>query len=80
MTELLKNTDLVAQILSLRLAVLFHHARRAIDTPRITLKAGRAIEFGVAKRWLKGHPLTAHLLTVERQEWAALRHPWRPKA
>jgi len=79
MTELLNNIDLVAQILALRLAVLFHHARRAIDTPRITLKAGRTIKFGVSKRWLKLHPLTTHLLGVEREEWAALRHPWRPK-
>ena len=79
MTELLEETDLVAQILSVRLAVLFHHARRAIDAPRITLKAGRTIRFGVAKRWLKVHPLTAHLLAVEREEWAALRHPWRSK-
>jgi exopolyphosphatase / guanosine-5'-triphosphate,3'-diphosphate pyrophosphatase len=79
MTELLRNIDLVAQILALRLAVLFHHARREIDTPRITLKAGRTIKFGVSKRWLKLHPLTTHLLGVEREEWAALRHPWRPK-
>ena len=79
MTELLTNTDLVAQILSLRLAVLIHHARRAIDTPRIALKAGRAIKFGIAKRWLKVHPLTTHLLDVEREEWKALGHPWKSK-
>jgi exopolyphosphatase / guanosine-5'-triphosphate,3'-diphosphate pyrophosphatase len=80
MTELLTNIDLVAQILSLRLAVLFHHARRAIDTPRIALKAGHSIKFGVAKRWLKVHPLTSHLLDVEREEWKALGYPWRTKA
>ena len=38
--------DIVAQVLALRLAVLFHHARRPIDTPRIVLKSGRTIGFG----------------------------------
>ena len=32
----------------LRLAVLFHHARRAIDAPRIALKSGRTVHFGVS--------------------------------
>jgi exopolyphosphatase / guanosine-5'-triphosphate,3'-diphosphate pyrophosphatase len=79
MADLLANTDLRAQVLALRLAVLFHHARREIDTPRIALTVGRTIKFGVAKRWLKAHPLTTHLLEIERGEWGALRHPWRPK-
>jgi exopolyphosphatase/guanosine-5'-triphosphate,3'-diphosphate pyrophosphatase len=73
----LADPDFAAQLLSLRLAVLFHHARRAIDTPRITLAMDRPIRFGVAARWLKAHPLTAHLLEKERLEWAALKRPWR---
>ena len=73
----LADPDFAAQLISLRLAVLFHHARRAIDVPRIALSMGRPIRVGVAARWLKAHPLTAHLLAKERSEWAALKRPWR---
>ena len=71
-TPLLADDDFAAQVLALRLAVLFHHARRAIDMPRITLAVGRQIRFATSKRWLKAHPLTERLLEVERDEWAAL--------
>ena len=74
--DALNTPDHVAQMLALRLAVLFHHARRAIDTPRIVCKVGRGIRFLVAKRWLGAHPLTLHLLAKERGEWAALGHRW----
>ena len=77
MADLLADRDAIAQILALRLAVLFHHARRAIDPPRIALKCARTIRFGIAKRWLAAHPLTSHLLDVEREEWADLGFPWR---
>ena len=77
MAPALPDTDTRAQVLALRLAVLFHHARREIDTPRIALKAGRSIHFGVSAKWLKGHPLTLHLLVMERDEWAALGLRWR---
>jgi exopolyphosphatase/guanosine-5'-triphosphate,3'-diphosphate pyrophosphatase len=77
MADVLGPDDIAAQVLALRLAVLFHHARRSIDAPRIGLKVGRPIKFGIAKRWLKAHPLTAHLLEIEYQEWKALGRPWR---
>ena len=77
MEPALHNADNIAQVLALRLAVLFHHARRAIDAPRIALTAGRTIRFGVSVRWLKRHPLTLHLLTVEREEWETLGVRWR---
>ena len=77
MAGLVSRKDLAAQVLALRLAVLFHHARREIDTPRIRLRVARSIEFGIAKRWLRAHPLTTHLLGTERAEWVALGHPWR---
>lgn len=77
MTELLHDPDLAAQVLALRLAVLFHHARRAIDSPRLVAKVGRNIRFAISKRWLKAHPLTTHLLGVERTEWEATGRPWR---
>ncbi len=77
MEPALDHADMSAQVLALRLAVLFHHARREIDTPRIALKVGRSIHFGVPARWLKRHPLTLHLLVMERDEWAALGLRWR---
>jgi exopolyphosphatase/guanosine-5'-triphosphate,3'-diphosphate pyrophosphatase len=77
MEPALHDANTIAQVLALRLAVLFHHARRAIDAPRITLKSGRTIHFGVSVQWLKRHPLTLHLLVKEREEWAALGVRWR---
>jgi exopolyphosphatase/guanosine-5'-triphosphate,3'-diphosphate pyrophosphatase len=77
MEPALHDANTIAQVLALRLAVLFHHARRAIDAPRITLKSGRAVQFGVSNRWLKRHPLTLHLLVKEREEWSALGVRWR---
>ena len=77
MEPMLNDTQTIAQLLALRLAVIFHHARRAIDAPRIRLSAGRTIHFGVSATWLKHHPLTLHLLTKEREEWAALGVRWR---
>jgi exopolyphosphatase/guanosine-5'-triphosphate,3'-diphosphate pyrophosphatase len=76
MAGALADAGLRAQLLALRLAVLFHHARRPIAAPRIALTTGGRIRFGVSPRWLKGHPLTAHLLAKERAEWTALGYPW----
>jgi exopolyphosphatase / guanosine-5'-triphosphate,3'-diphosphate pyrophosphatase len=82
MEPALHDADTIAQVLALRLAVLFHHARRAIDAPRIALRAsttGGTIHFGLSPRWLKRHPLTLHLLIKEREEWDALGVRWRSK-
>jgi len=62
----------------LRLAVLFHHARRKIDLPRLKLEMRSAIGFDVSKPWLRAHPLTAHLLDKEREEWEALGYRFKP--
>jgi exopolyphosphatase/guanosine-5'-triphosphate,3'-diphosphate pyrophosphatase len=77
MEHLLEDHDLAAQVLALRIAVLFHHARKAIDAPRITLEVGKQIRFAIAKRWLKAHPLTERLIEVEREEWEQLGRRWR---
>ena len=61
---------------ALRLAVLFHHARRPIDVPRIRFECDRSIRLAVSARWLTAHPLTAHLLDKERREWVALGYRW----
>jgi exopolyphosphatase/guanosine-5'-triphosphate,3'-diphosphate pyrophosphatase len=66
-----------AQLLALRLAVLFHHARVPLALPRIPLKMAGRIALTVSPRWLAAHPLTAHLLEKERTQWAALGYPWK---
>jgi exopolyphosphatase/guanosine-5'-triphosphate,3'-diphosphate pyrophosphatase len=76
MAPLLTDEDAKTQLLALRLAVLFHHARGPIDEPRIALSMGKTIRFGVPARWLKAHPLTAHLLDRERGEWQSLGYRW----
>ncbi|MDQ6916409.1 MAG: Ppx/GppA family phosphatase [Pseudomonadota bacterium] len=74
----LADPQLRAQLLSLRLAVLFHHARTAVALPRIQLAdSGARIGFAVSERWLAKHPLTAHLLAKERRQWKELGHPWK---
>jgi len=77
MEPLLGNATFRAQLLALRLAVLLHHARRPVDRPRMVLTVTPRIRFDVSARWLKAHPLTAHLLARERSEWAAMGFAWR---
>ena len=72
----LDDDDLRAQIAALRLAVLFHHARRPIETPRITLEAGTRMKLQIPSAWLNAHPQTAHLIEKEHAEWAAAGHPF----
>ncbi|MBK6803535.1 MAG: Ppx/GppA family phosphatase [Betaproteobacteria bacterium] len=73
----LADASLRAQLLALRLAVLFHHARQPIDTPRIGIRPGRSFGVEVSARWLRAHPLSAHLLAKERDEWRKAGWPWR---
>lgn len=50
----------------LRLAVLLHRGRSAVELPRVLLQArGRAIEMRFPKGWLDEHPLTAADLELE---------------
>ncbi len=72
----LANHELRAQLLALRLAVLFNHARRPIGRPRIALSLRPRIRLGISAAWLKTHPLTAHLIAREKAEWAELGYPW----
>jgi exopolyphosphatase / guanosine-5'-triphosphate,3'-diphosphate pyrophosphatase len=64
-------------LLALRLAVIFHHARTQLPVPRVTIKVGKRIHFGISRRWLATHPLTAHLLAKEREQWDQLGFGWK---
>jgi exopolyphosphatase/guanosine-5'-triphosphate,3'-diphosphate pyrophosphatase len=70
--SVLDDTEFRAQLCALRLAVLFHHARRAITAPRVALAVDKRIRLDVPVRWLARHPLTRHLLRKEAAEWRAL--------
>ena len=76
MSGALADPQFRALLLTLRVAVLFHHGRRPIDRPRIVLAFRPRIRFDISARWLKAHPLTAYMLAEERAEWAALGYPW----
>jgi exopolyphosphatase/guanosine-5'-triphosphate,3'-diphosphate pyrophosphatase len=66
-----------AELIALRLSVLMHHARRAVELPRARLSAARTIQWRIEPRWLKAHPLTAHLLEAERAEWRTAGFAWK---
>ena len=80
MAPALADRELRTRVLALRLAVLFHHARRPIEHPRIAIGVNARIRVGVPARWQKAHPLTAHLLARERSEWEALGYRWAATA
>ncbi|MGH8715013.1 MAG: exopolyphosphatase [Casimicrobiaceae bacterium] len=67
----IEDPILRAQLLSLRLAVLFCHARTDVGRPPVKISAGGHTRFSVAARWLTRHPLTAHLVAKEREQWKA---------
>jgi exopolyphosphatase/guanosine-5'-triphosphate,3'-diphosphate pyrophosphatase len=75
--HVLTDKQVRGAILALRLAVIVHHARAEVAVPRIRLELAGRIRFGVAKRWLAAHPLSAYLLAKERNQWEALGYPWR---
>jgi exopolyphosphatase/guanosine-5'-triphosphate,3'-diphosphate pyrophosphatase len=68
-SALLEDPERSAKLLSLRLAVILHHARRDVAFNRWTLRAGRTIELGLDRAWLDQHPLTRHLLEEEAEQW-----------
>lgn len=59
-----------AKLLSLRLAVIFCHARRDVESPRWSLQRTRGtLELAIDRDWLTGHPLTQYLLEEECGHW-----------
>ena len=73
----LGDAEVRAELLALRLAVLFHHARTTIAVPRIRIESARRIRIGISARWLAAHPLTDYLLAREREQWAEQGYPWK---
>ena len=67
--QALQDHESAASILSLRLAVVLAHARRAVELPDWSIKFGKTIELGLASDWLTRHPLTQYLLEEEAAHW-----------
>jgi exopolyphosphatase/guanosine-5'-triphosphate,3'-diphosphate pyrophosphatase len=58
-----------AQVLALRLAVLFLHARRSVALDAFDLRVGERVQLALPADWLEAHPLTAQLLDEECEAW-----------
>ena len=71
----LQDPVFVNMLLSLRLAVIFAHARRTLRLPEIKLERvahtrKTAFRLWVDPQWLSRHPLTGYLLEQESLVWA----------
>ena len=65
----------VHQLLCLRLAVIFCHARRDPDLKGLQLRGhGHSVTIGVRPDWAKAFPQSAHLLCEEALAWQ--KTPW----
>ena len=68
--QLLPDNEAWAQILALRLAVLFYRSRMDFELPAIRLGwHGSSFELGMSKDWLTRNPLTEAALENEAKEW-----------
>ena len=71
-----EDHQIAATILSLRLAVVLAHARRAVELPDWSVKFGKTIELELASEWLTRHPLTQYLLEEEATHWERVGIPF----
>jgi exopolyphosphatase/guanosine-5'-triphosphate,3'-diphosphate pyrophosphatase len=68
--QLLPDNEAWAQILALRLAVLFYRSRMDLELPEIRLGwQGSGFKLTVSKDWLTQNPLTETALENEAREW-----------
>jgi len=71
--QLLPDKEAWAQILVLRLAVLFYRSRMDFELPEIRLGwQGSSFELTMTKDWLTRNPLTENALENEAREWKSV--------
>jgi exopolyphosphatase/guanosine-5'-triphosphate,3'-diphosphate pyrophosphatase len=71
--QLLPDNEAWAQILALRLAVLFYRSRMDFELPEIRLGwQGSGFELAMSKDWLAWNPLTETALENEAREWKSV--------
>lgn len=76
--KLLPNTNIRAQILALRLALIFYRGHRQIKLSDISLAfTEKSVSFGIEQDWLAEHPMIEYLLNKEAKEWKSEGYPWR---
>lgn len=67
----LLNPQYCINLLALRLAVIFSHARKKIALPKMSARTSlKGISLQVDKIWVDAHPLTDYLLAEEVAHWA----------
>jgi exopolyphosphatase/guanosine-5'-triphosphate,3'-diphosphate pyrophosphatase len=71
--QLSPDNEAWAQIMALRLAVLFYRSRMDVVLPQIRLERhGAGFELGISKGWLARNPLTETALENEAREWKSV--------
>ncbi|MDR1530394.1 MAG: Ppx/GppA family phosphatase [Burkholderiales bacterium] len=76
--KLLPDLNIRAQILALRIALIFYRGHRQIDLPKIGFAfTKKSIRFMIKQDWLADHPLTEFLLDKEAKEWKKEGFSWR---
>ncbi len=69
----LLNPQYCINLLALRLAVIFSHARKKIALPKMSAETSlKGISLQVDKIWVEAHPLTDYLLAEEVAHWAKM--------
>ena len=70
--DFLKSQANTRQVLAMRLAVIFAHARKPAPLPLITITRSlnnSVLNIAIDRTWLEQHPLTAYMLQQEAADW-----------
>ena len=67
--DTLTEPDALKAVLALRLAVMFMHARVAVDLKLLSVKTQKRIDLLIKGDWLAGHPTLSYWLERERDWW-----------
>ena len=70
MEAVLRDETLLWQLLALRLAVIIHHGRDAVNARALLLqREGRQLKLRLPRSWMHDHPRTLYLLREEAEAW-----------
>ena len=71
----LDSPKMAELIFCLRLAVIFSHARTDQDLPAIQFALGKkSFTVSLPSSWLKSHPLSEYMLTLEKDIWSKVNY------
>ncbi len=69
LNDTLTEPDALKAVLALRLAVIFMHARVAVDLKMLSVKTQKRIDLEIKRDWLAEHPTLSYWLERERDWW-----------